>query len=557
MDIVELYLATLFTFLIPICTFIMLYIGTFDFSKSFSGVLITKKEFYLLFFGSLLGMLGNIPVIVYGETFLGVNVGGAVIPIILSVYFFKKKFSLDTREMLLLSGIIASLSVVYTLILNANLMQWSMKVYPYRFYIVAGIFVTSAIIGFTYYHARKRDVCLYGIAAFEVVAFLTYAVTQYVPELGIASEFPYYLIPSVGGALISLIIFRGKAEGLLFGYSTTTFGVLVGADIFHLPEIYHTSKVFAGAIGGAATMDMVFLGGLITLLLLLPFTGKKFWHYSPAFSRYSRVDSTVRNLMTEAWVLYQSAKYNLALEKAIQAIDVFYKLVARDNKSVSDFLRERGKLYALYDYNVLLSEARRADLNQYDAYRALNAAHFILGEIERCRQMTYADIYSRVVAYLIDIVISVLIILPFAIVAGVFIYKNPQELNEIILIGFSSLVGAVCFLYFTVLEYFTGRTIGKRVMHIKVMELYGGKIGVSAAMMRNLTRFIALTILSYSITFVIMPDLIYQATGAALGFVFLIASGFSIIFIARSKHAQRLGDLLGDTVVVKDNPCAE
>ncbi|MCX8173456.1 MAG: RDD family protein [Thermoplasmata archaeon] len=554
MNLIETYLAALTTFMLPVLIFIVFYIGTFDFSRSFNALFITKKEFYLLLFGSVLGILGNIPLIMYGDTFLGINIGGGVIPIVLAFYFFKKRFRLEMMELVLFATLIVVLSGIYTLILNFHLVAWLSPYAPYKIHLAIAVFVGVTLgIGIAWLIRLKKVVkaeLLYALFVFQVVAFATYKVTNYFPELGIAAKFPYYLLPPVLGALVTLIFFRGKPEGLLFGYTTSTLGVLVGADIYHLPEIYATSNVFAGAIGGAATMDMVFLGGLITFLVLLPFCGKKFWDYSPSFSRFNRVEFRVRMLLNDAWALYNSGKYREAAGKGIEAIESFYNLVAKEKKGVEEFLAEHGKYYALHDLKMLRAEAQNEGLTQYDAYRALVAVYYILGEIETTRMGKYGDLGRRSVAYLIDVGISLLIILPFAFAASFFILKSPTEVNEVLLVAFSSLVGAVCFLYFTLCEYFAGRTIGKRLMNLQVKEIYGEKIGITAAMMRNLTRFIAIMLLSTGISYFLIPDMVAQVLGVVLVFLFILASGFSMLFIIRSRHAQRLGDVLAETVVV-------
>ncbi|MGB9636010.1 MAG: RDD family protein, partial [Thermoplasmata archaeon] len=555
MGIIDTYFASLATFLIPALIFIVLYIGTFDFSRSFSRILITKKEFYLLLFGSILGMLGNIPLIMYGETFLAINIGGGLIPIVLSLYFFKKKFELKLKgELLLFLAILVVCSSLYTLILNINMIPGFSGYAVYKYHIAALLFgsiCTSFILAYNLTKGRVKPVVFQALLVFLIVSFCTYAITRYIPDMGIAAEFPYYLLPSLIAAIITLILFRGASEGLLFGYTVTTLGVLVGADVYHLPEIYATSKVFAGAIGGAATMDLVFLGGLITFLILLPFTGRRFWEYSPSFSRYNRIELRIRGLLGEAWALYTAGKYREALEKGTHAIATFYKLVSQENKSIEEFLAEKGKHYALYDLRVLKAEAQRNDINQYDAYRGLVAAHYILGEIENCRLGKYGDIGNRSLAYLIDIGVSLVIIFPFAVVSSLFVLKNAtEEINLIVVVAFSSLVGAVCFLYFTLCEYLYGQTLGKKLLHLSVREIYGEKISITAAMMRNLTRFIALTILSFGLSFLIVPKLYEQIAGAGMIVLFIFVSAFSGVFIVRTKHRQRVGDILAETVVV-------
>ena len=85
-------------------------------------------------------------------------------------------------------------------------------------------------------------------------------------------------------------------------------------------------------------------------------------------------------------------------------------------------------------------------------------------------------------------------------------------------------LNVIVFLYFFLLEGFTGTTVGKKVLKTRVIREDGRPCGLVGSLIRNLLRL-----------FDALPF-----------FTYLIA----IIFISRSSKKQRLGDRLAHTVVV-------
>jgi uncharacterized RDD family membrane protein YckC len=79
-------------------------------------------------------------------------------------------------------------------------------------------------------------------------------------------------------------------------------------------------------------------------------------------------------------------------------------------------------------------------------------------------------------------------------------------------------------IYFTYFEGTSGRTIGKKFAHIKVVKDDGSKCDLGAALIRNILRIID-----------------------SLPFIYILG----IILIATTNKKQRLGDMLAKTIVVK------
>lgn len=141
-------------------------------------------------------------------TVLAVNLGGAVIPVIISLYLL-------LRSVTLTGGI--------------------------------GVLVAA-------------------MAGIGVVAAVTHRVARPVPGLGIG--IPFFISPLVALAcgLVLAAPFGGGWPGVVIAYTAGTLGTLIGADILNLGRIADLGAPMA-SIGGAGTFDGVFLTGVIAAFL--------------------------------------------------------------------------------------------------------------------------------------------------------------------------------------------------------------------------------------------------------------------------------------------------
>jgi uncharacterized membrane protein len=106
-----------------------------------------------------------------------------------------------------------------------------------------------------------------GILVVTIIAFI---VTRPVPDKGIVASFPYWLLPAFFASLTSIFLLRKdfiKAAPL--AYISGTMGVLLGADLLRIPELlgYSVEKVTPAIIGGAVVFDMIFISGIIAVFL--------------------------------------------------------------------------------------------------------------------------------------------------------------------------------------------------------------------------------------------------------------------------------------------------
>ncbi|WP_292520988.1 DUF1614 domain-containing protein [Methanoculleus sp.] len=110
---------------------------------------------------------------------------------------------------------------------------------------------------------------LFGLAliGIAVVTVVTKLVARPVPGLGIATPF---FIPPLAALFAALILslFAGGVPGssVIIAYVSGTLGTLIGADLLNLHHIAGLGAPMA-SIGGAGTFDGIFLSGIIAALL--------------------------------------------------------------------------------------------------------------------------------------------------------------------------------------------------------------------------------------------------------------------------------------------------
>ena len=168
----------------------------------------TSGEAFMLVFASFIFgfSIFDIYLFTYNNWNIGLNIGGALIPILLSVYLtVKKKISL-----------------------------------------------LKIVVGTT------------------AVAIVTYLVTFPDPQKGIVSPFPFWLLPAVVAGFISAVIsYKNYRKASPLAYISGVLGVLIGADVLHLWEFlsYPASGIETAIVGGASVFDMIFITGILAVIV--------------------------------------------------------------------------------------------------------------------------------------------------------------------------------------------------------------------------------------------------------------------------------------------------
>ena len=198
--------------LLPILVFYFIYL---IFTQAFRYMGFTTIEAIVIVFISLLFVIeieiynfniSNIYLFSYGNWNVAINMGGGVIPILLSIYLTIKK-KLPLKKLLI------------------------------------------------------------GIGIVTVVAFF---VTQPVPDKGIVAYFPYWLLPGFFASISSIFLsWKNFIKAAPLAYISGTIGVLIGADFLHIWELlnYQVATQRSAVLGGAVVFDMIFITGIIAVIL--------------------------------------------------------------------------------------------------------------------------------------------------------------------------------------------------------------------------------------------------------------------------------------------------
>ncbi|MFA5862715.1 MAG: DUF1614 domain-containing protein, partial [Candidatus Thermoplasmatota archaeon] len=160
--------------------------------------------------GSIAGWAVNLPLALIGGTYLAVNVGGTLVPLLLIAWWIKKR----------------KLPILWTLL---------------------------------------------GTALVTIVAW---RIVEFHPDTGIVAKYPTFFLPIVTALLFGLLVsIRKPRRSVPIAYASGTLGALIGADLLHIPDIrQHFASAPENtiiSIGGAGVFDMVFLAGTLAMAMNL------------------------------------------------------------------------------------------------------------------------------------------------------------------------------------------------------------------------------------------------------------------------------------------------
>ncbi len=468
----------------PVLLFVELYIGHMDYPGFLEKCGFGRREVGLLLVGGLAGtvlsLLGlyAVPLIIYQGSLLAIDIGGAIIPVALSIYLIKVK--------------------------KLNI---------------------PAIIG-----------------AVVVIGILTNMTTEFRPSLGIVSEFPYYLFPSFLAVALALLVYRKKITSAIpFAYASTTFGVLIGADIVRIPQVMIGLEkireemdlpIARGSIGGAGGLDLVFLAGLLAIAPLLFLAPRTLRHSNAEIPPSKAFERSLTHVLSNAERMLEKGDLKAAVNYALSAVemkigDVGNKFRIHQSPYITlNMLRVNP--YIRNDYWQLNNVKRSGYISQNDAYRAIISAKHIIKELEKAESDLYATNIQRVEAFLIDgAIISGIALFFYYILAALGAFGLTDVFGEQNLIWFSAFImwlWVAQAIYFSIFEGWRGQSPGKKLVGIKVTTDERGKCGYMDAFTRNVVRLLDMVLFFYAV---------------------------SLVFMSRYPKRQRIGDLVAKTVVLK------
>ena len=166
----------------------------------------TEAEVSAILFGTLLFGWVTVPVFPYNGWWVGLSLGGAIIPIAICVNFLLRR----------------------------------------------RVGVAEVFIGIT------------------IVSYITYTITRAEEGVGIVADVPLALAPALAAGLFSISVFwMDVSSAARLAYVSGVLGTLVGADVFRLGEMLSfdapAGEFVLLSIGGANIFDMVYLTGVVAV----------------------------------------------------------------------------------------------------------------------------------------------------------------------------------------------------------------------------------------------------------------------------------------------------
>ncbi|HLY77381.1 MAG TPA: DUF1614 domain-containing protein, partial [Thermoplasmata archaeon] len=218
--------------------------------------------------GALLGSLADIPFLPWAGNVLAINIGGALIPISLTLVLLHRELGPSRWR---LPGLVVLILSVETATQFAMVLLTSSVWSEVLVLATAGGTVVGAVVVLPRWTARPAALRAVSFVALSSTAIvLTFLTSRALPGVGIVSAFPFYLIgPVVVGIsavwLASAVWGAPAYHGLGLGYGAATLGTLIGADVLREPPLYTGGGGALLAIGGAGILDLVYFSGLLAV----------------------------------------------------------------------------------------------------------------------------------------------------------------------------------------------------------------------------------------------------------------------------------------------------
>ena len=541
-----------------------------------------RRTFWLLLPGALLGTLVNVPFFAWSGDVLSVNVGGGLIPVLLS-FLLVRRTSTDPNLLttLVLVALVAasgaSLMLVFLLPEGGSL-----------YLAVAAVTVATAG-ALAAFSTRTGDLAARAVArraavlvAFSLAAlFGTFVTTQTIPGLGIVSEFPSYLIAPVAlgalaGATVPRLLGETTRTGLVFAYASVTLGVLIGADLLREPGLYAPGSSGIYAVGGAGTSDLVYLSGLLALAAAF---GTSWLLDRGAMREVAPAprdeDLAPGPLLRRSLLDAVEGRTPRSVAEADRAVTVEFAQARRllgleESHAPSEDLEGiPAPAWVLADRMNLAALARNAPTDPIDGTRAWLTARWLV----RFARMVGARRFGRRAARGAAFAVDLMVITAPAVFVWYWLATTMPGSGESLLtsVALNTAVFAYIgfgFLYFVLTERLLGQTAGKRALGLAVTGPDLQPPATIPAMLRSLPKVIPLVFLGYfglimvvvaerasgvivSAGGIVSADATLVTAAVFLSLGVLVPAAIAALVIGATPEHQRVGDLLAGTWVVR------
>lgn len=530
------------------------------------------RTFWLLVPGVVLAFFAELPFAQFDGDYLAINIGGGLIPLVLSCLLFSRFAAPRSRTLpafLLLFAAECGSALAVVLFVSGPLGQAAG---------VVGIAAVSSVVALLLparWGFDRAIAALVGLSS--AVLAITFVITSSTPNVGITAPFPAYLVaPVAAGVIIALLgsyVFAGEnaARSIPLAYAAGTFGVIMGADLLRQPPLYGGSTTGLYVIGGANLLDLVYLSGLLAFAsayLAFRSTGLP---RTPLLPTEDEVPYAPTRLLSEAirmWFAGDTAasirQSRAAARAAAWQSQRLHGRPAPPEDRPWEGLPVPG--WAVADQANLDAVAESGSVEPVEAERAAQTARMLVGLGRSLNAPRFARLPSRAIAFLIDLVVVTVpalllwVVLIDAVPGG----TNPLSTLPLLTAAYGFI--AFAFLYFVLGDLFFGTTVGKRALGIEVRERSLERPGVLASFVRESPKLLDLSALGISGPILLAValgrttsfdgistsgGLAIAALGSLLFFVFALTAAASAVAIVASSDRQRLGDHMAGTFVLK------
>ena len=574
------------TLLLPAVLWLFLYLFIWEDPQLARRLGFTRLVFWLLLPVGLAGWaLGNLPIFGYQGDLLAVNVGGAFIPLILSVWLISRELPRPASTLPAFLAVLASVCAVDTVAVVA-LDPGT----PAGTLLLTSVLIAAAVVGTLAAYSRGRaDPGADGLSWRRITLLVllttsgivgTFVTTISTPS-GISSAFPYFLItPLAIGVVAALVVPRWPSLGwsrevaLPVAYATTTFGTMLGADLLRQPPLYALAHGVIFSIGGAGLLDLVYLSGLLAL-------AAAFGVHRLTRARSDRVDRHPDPGPTPLAGLRRAQGFN-RLGRPVEGIR-YSAAAAEDAVTQLRRLASLGSVppginpwvglavppWVVADQANLAALARSPPQDPVLAHRAWMTARFLVHLATVLSRPRFAGYLRRARAFLADVFF---LSIPGAVGWILYAFRtSPNDPNLLTSPAFFLVTSGFAtygFLYFVLGEWLWGTTPGKWLGRLQVTNRRLGRPSALASIVRNTPKMIPLTAvgLGGALAALIAKDL--DVAGNLAGVVSVgpfvagavitvgvglpaLVSGFTMML---SSESQRLGDYFAGTWVVRRSP---
>ena len=544
------------------------------------------RAFWLLLPGALVGEIASAPFFAWGGNVLAVDVGGGLIPVLLSLSLMHRRFGDGPRLFAVFLG-------AYTV--ECGTMLMAVFALPDGAGLDLVVVVLGSVVALAMFSLPTRPTeaarrtwrnASFLLALTTLALVPTFLSTMTVPGLGIESAFPFYLLPPIAVGALAVPVGRRlglpRLAPLGLAYAAQTFGVLIGADLLRQPPLYGGSISALYAIGGAGAGDLLYLSPLIaistaflTVALVGRFAGERQSVGEPSSSGDHPQPASAPYLLRRALREAVDGAIAASVRDSAAAVEVAASQAAQLRPAApptpsAGWGAISAPLWVQADRANLAALAHAPSLQPLDATRAFLTARWLVRFFRQAGRSAFASIPARTAAFLVDL--SILSV-PTAVALWWFAVGFPGTSDELLTsVPFNAIVLALpsaALVYFTLAEALWGSSVGKAVLGLEVVRKDRARPGPLTAFLRNLPKLVTFTVVALILALWVAVFLggagftfstvggVVLSTSAILVLIGVLLVGIglpgavSAIAIEFTPEAQRLGDLWAGTWVLQ------